>query len=80
MNKEHFDREYHEINDSVVLNFEIPEVLRNLMNDAEEADMANDWGTYLNLADAIDVWAKNYYADGQLSSKQWNLICRRYPQ
>ncbi|MBQ9590761.1 MAG: hypothetical protein IJR29_11350 [Butyrivibrio sp.] len=68
------------INDDIVIDFDVPMVLKNLMLDAEKADLEEDEGTYLNYADTIDVWAKNYYQDGELSNLQWELLCRRYPQ
>ncbi len=71
---------YNYINDDIVIDFEVPMVLKNLMLDAEKSDLEEDEGTYLNYADAIDVWAKNYYQDGELSNLQWELLCRRYPQ
>lgn len=73
------NKTFHAINDNVKITFKVPEILMNLMIDAEEADQIND-GSYDNLADTIDVWAKNYYADGKLSREQWNTIVRRYQQ
>lgn len=72
-------KHYHEINDSVKIDFKIPEALRYLMEEAEEADIKND-GSYFNLADTIDTVSKNCYADGLISESQWNTINRRYPQ
>ena len=46
----------------------------------KKSDLEEDEGTYLNYADTIDVWAKNYYQDGVLTNAQWDLLCRRYPQ
>lgn len=70
---------YHEINNEIEIDFEIPEMLRNLIEEAEEADIRND-GSYDNLADTIDVLSKNYYADKKLTLEQWETIVRRYPQ
>lgn len=71
--------EYHEINDEIKIEFKMPEMLQNLMLDAEIADRRND-GSYDNLADMIDVLCKNYYSDGILTLKQWETVVRRYPQ
>ena len=49
------------------------------MMEAEEADIRND-GSYDNLADTIDVYAKNSYADGLITEAQWDYIVTRYPQ
>ena len=43
------------INESVLINFYVPKVLKNLFIDAEKADKENDYALYLNLADTIDV-------------------------
>jgi len=68
------------INDDIEIDFYVPDCLKNLMLDAEQADKDEDLGYYLMLADSIDVWAKNYYADGVITSKQWDLINMRFPQ
>ncbi len=39
-----------------------------------------DDGSYDNLADTIDVYAKNFYADGLITEAQWDYIVTRYPQ
>lgn len=72
-------KQYNEINDSVTINFNVPEALRYLMEEAEEADIKND-GSYFNLADTIDTVSKNCCADGLINESQWNTINRRYPQ
>lgn len=70
---------YHEINDEIKLDFGMPDVLRNLLQEAEEADIRND-GSYINLADTIDVVCKNLCSDGKITKEQWNLVIRRYPE
>lgn len=70
---------YHEINDEIKIDFELPEMLRKLIAEAEAADERND-GSYDNLADTIDTLCKNFYADRKLTLKQWEIIVRRYPQ
>lgn len=72
-------REFHNINDEYKIDFQVPEILKNLMLEAEEADIRND-GSYDNLADTIDVYAKNSFADGFISEAQWDYIVMRYPQ
>lgn len=73
------NNKYHEINDEINITFELPEMLKNLIEEAEAADIRND-GSYDNLADTIDILSKNYYADGIITLKQWEMIVRRYPQ
>lgn len=70
---------YNEINDEIKIDFEVPEILFHLMEDAEVADIRND-GSYDNLADTIDIYCKNLCSDGKITKKQWDKIIRRYPQ
>ena len=70
---------FHNIRDEYKINFKVPEILKNLMLEAEEADVRDD-GSYDNLADTIDVYAKNSYADGLITEAQWDYIVTRYPQ
>lgn len=71
--------EFHDINDTIEIKFQVPEILSNLMIEAELADKLND-GSYDNLADTIDVVCKNYCSDGKITKKQWDIIIERYPQ
>ena len=72
-------KEYHWIDDSVKIDFEIPgRTLRNTIADAEAADLAGDYA-YFGYADLIcNVDAKALVAAGKLTHKQWDVICARY--
>jgi hypothetical protein len=56
----------------------VPKILQSLIDEAEEADLADNFGSYENIADTIDVYCKNFYLDGKLTKKQWNIIMSRY--
>lgn len=73
-------KKYHWIDDSVIIDFSVPDTLKELMTMAEEKDIEEDLGYYLNLADTIDICAKNCYASGELSKHQWNVIASKYRQ
>lgn len=49
-----------------------------LVDEAEKADLFNDYGSYMNLADAIDVQAKKEVEKHILKESQWNKLIRRY--
>jgi hypothetical protein len=53
------ERKYHEIDDSVKIDFEVPKILQSLIDEAEEADLADNFGSYENIADTIDVYCKD---------------------
>ena len=56
----------------------LPEVLKEAVERAEQADKENDLLNYTNYGDNIDVVAKNCYADGAISQKTWDDLIRRY--
>ena len=52
--------------------------LNDLINKAENADLYNDYGLYMNLVDAIDSQAKKEATKHIISESQWNKLMRRY--
>lgn len=67
------------INRDITINFPIPPVLQNLINDAEEAER-NGNHEYFAIADAIDVFCKGLVSTGYYTETQWDTICLKYPQ
>lgn len=62
---------------SVQIDFKIPEILKEVVDKLEEADRNDDY-SYDNYSNELSVDAKNLYADGKLTKKQWNTLERRY--
>ena len=52
--------------------------MRNLIVRAEKADLKDDYGLYMNLADAIDSQAKKETTHNQMRESEWNNLVRRY--
>ena len=69
---------YNYLNDSVKIDFELPLNIKNLVDDAEKADLEDDYGLYMNLACAIDTNAKNATAKRKLTNYQWETLVRRF--
>lgn len=69
---------YHYINNDVVIDFELSKTMKNLVDEAEKADILEDYGLYMNLADAIDSQGKKETSHHQLRESQWNKLVRRY--
>ena len=69
---------YNYLDDSVKIDFELPLNIKNLVDDAEKADLEDDYGLYINLASAIDTNAKNATAKRLLSDYQWETLVRRF--
>lgn len=72
------NRSYHFINNEIIIDFEVSNKLRKLINEAEEADLLNDYGLYMNLAYAIDAQAKKEVGKHILRESQWNKLNKRY--
>lgn len=72
------NREFHYINNDVVIDFELSKTMQQLVDEAEVADILEDYGLYMNLADAIDTQGKNETRRHQLRESQWIKLTRRY--
>lgn len=54
---------YNYINNDVKIDFELSHTMKDLVDKAEKADILEDYGLYMNLADAIDFQAKKKCLD-----------------
>lgn len=72
-------REYRFINGKVKIDFPLSKTMKNLVEQAEQADRDDDYGLYMNMADGIDVQAKAEVRRHEMSEGQWNTLLRRYP-
>ena len=52
------NRKYHFINNDIEIDFEVSKTMQDLIKQAEVADILDDYGLYMNLADAIDSQGK----------------------
>lgn len=68
------------INNEIKIDFAVSQEIREFMNAAEQADKNNNIGDYMAYANNIDIAAKHCFMAGELSQKQWNLLCLRYEQ
>ncbi len=66
------------IDDSIKIDFELTNTMADLVYKAEEADLLEDYGLYMNLAYAIDAQAKKEVNYHILTETQWNTLLRRY--
>ena len=66
------------INDEIRIDFEVPELLRNTMDEAEELDRIGSV-EYTAVADMIDVICKGYVTTGHMTQEQWDTVVDHYP-
>ena len=72
------NRKYNYINDEIKIDFELSKTMQDLINRAEEADYLDDYGLYMNIADAIDSQGKNETTHHVIRETEWKLLTRRY--
>ena len=72
------NRKYNYINNEVEIDFDLTPTMSDLVKKAEEADILEDYGLYINLADAIDSEGKKEATHHIISETEWRKLVRRY--
>lgn len=72
------NRKYHFINSDIEIDFEVSKTMQDLINQAEVADILDDYGLYMNLADAIDSQGKKETTHHIIRESEWKKLTRRY--
>lgn len=72
------NRSYHYINNDIEIDFELSKTMKALVDEAEKADILEDYGLYMNIADAIDSQGKKETTNHQLRETEWKKLTRRY--
>ncbi len=73
------NRKYNFINNEINIDFELTKTMSDLVKKAEDADILNDYGLYMNIADAIDAEGKKEATHHIISETEWRKLVRRYP-
>ena len=71
-------REYHFINKDIEIDFALSKTMQDLVDKAEKADILNDYGLYMNIADAIDSQGKKETTHHILRESESKKLTRRY--
>ncbi len=72
------NRKYNYINNEIEIDFELSKTMSDLVNKAEEADILDDYGLYMNLCDAIDSEGKKEATHHIITETEWRKLVRRY--
>ena len=72
------NRKYNYINNEIKINFELSNTMQDLVEQAEKADILEDYGLYMNLTYAIDARAKREVSRHLLTEREWRMLSRRY--
>ena len=69
---------YNYINNDAKIDFELSHTMQDLVDKAEKADILEDYGLYMNLADAIDSQAKKEVSKHLITESEWKKLVSRY--
>lgn len=72
------NRVYNYIDNDMEKDFELSITMTDLVNKAEEADILDDYGLYMNLAYAIDSQGKKEASQHIITETEWKKLTRRY--
>lgn len=70
------NRVYNYIDNDIEIDFELSITMTDLVNKAEEADILDDYGLYMNLADAIDSQGKKEASQHIITETEWKKLTR----
>ena len=72
------NRTYNFINNDVEIDFELSKTMQSLVDEAEKADILEDYGLYMNIADAIDSQGKKETTHHIIRESEWKKLTKRY--
>lgn len=72
------NRSYKFINNEVEIDFELSKTMKDLVEQAEKADILEDYGLYMNIADAIDSQGKKETTHQIIRESEWKKLTKRY--
>ena len=68
---------YHWVNDDVKIDFKLPNMIQDLVDELEEMDQNEDW-SYFDRCDFIENITKEFVINKEMTSKQRDILCERY--
>lgn len=66
------------IDNSIVIDFDLPPGIQDIVNVLEKADIEKNYGIYTNWSDAIEYNTKDYVNSNILTANQRNLLIKKY--
>ncbi|MCR5458031.1 MAG: hypothetical protein K6F14_08135 [Clostridiales bacterium] len=72
------NRKYTYVNNDIKIDFELSKTMQDLVDKAEYADLIDDYGLYMNIADAIDSQGKKETTHHVIRESEWKKLTKRY--
>lgn len=70
-------KRYTWINDDVKIDFPIPKILQDKVEELEKMDQEGDY-CYFDVCEYLDDDAKEFYVQGKITKTQWDKLVTRY--
>ena len=70
-------KKYNWVNDEINIDFKVPKSIEHQIEELERLDEEKNI-LYFDYCDHLDVLAKNAYAEGMITKKEWDALVMRY--
>lgn len=71
------NKKYHWVDDNVKIDFKLPNMIQDLVNELEEMDRNEDW-SYFDRCGFIENITKEFVINGEMTGRQRDILCQRY--
>lgn len=71
------NKKYHWVDDNVKIDFKLPSMIQDLVNELEEMDRNEDW-SYFDRCGFIENITKEFVINGEMTGRQRDILCQRY--
>lgn len=71
------NKKYHWVDDNVNIDFKLPSMIQDLVNELEEMDRNEDW-SYFDRCGFIENITKEFVINGEMTGRQRDILCQRY--
>ena len=68
---------YHWVDDNVQIDFKLPKMIQELVDELERMDQEEDW-SYFDRYGFIENITKEFVINGEMTGRQRDILCQRY--
>ena len=70
-------QKYHWVDDEVKIDFKLPGMIQDLVNELEKMDQEEDW-SYFDRCWFIENITKEFVINSEMTGRQRDILCQRY--
>ena len=72
------NKKFQWIDEAIVIDFKLPPALKLLIEEIEECDINNDYGTFINKVSALENITKDSIYNGAITYEQRKILLKKY--